>query len=109
MICVQFIINNCVIICFTFAARILVIVQWQTGSIKISVSISEKFNISKKQTILLFFQNIIPTKCTALDFERYIQENKTLLLNDPLREILLYPTDDVSVSVIYICTILSAF
>ncbi|XP_049871737.1 dedicator of cytokinesis protein 9 [Pectinophora gossypiella] len=42
------------------------------------------------------YENIIPTKCSALDFERYIQENKTLLLNDPLRDILLYPSDDVS-------------
>ncbi|KAJ2944618.1 hypothetical protein O0L34_g3971 [Tuta absoluta] len=42
------------------------------------------------------YENIIPTKCTALDFERYITENKTLLLNDPLRDILLYPSDDVS-------------
>ncbi|XP_075992073.1 dedicator of cytokinesis protein Ziz isoform X1 [Anticarsia gemmatalis] len=42
------------------------------------------------------YENIIASKCTALDFEQYIQENKTLLLNDPLRDILLYPTDDVS-------------
>ncbi|XP_052757821.1 dedicator of cytokinesis protein 9 isoform X1 [Galleria mellonella] len=42
------------------------------------------------------YENIIAKKCTALDFEDYIQENKTLLLNDPLRDILLYPTDDVS-------------
>lgn len=43
-------------------------------------------------------QNIIAKKSTALDFENYIQDNKTLLLNDPLRDILLYPSDDVSVS-----------
>ncbi|KAL0894603.1 hypothetical protein ABMA27_013165 [Loxostege sticticalis] len=42
------------------------------------------------------YENIIVNKCTALDFERYIQENKTLLMNDPLRDILLYPPDDVS-------------
>ncbi|XP_045515392.1 dedicator of cytokinesis protein 9 [Pieris brassicae] len=42
------------------------------------------------------YGNIITTKCTVLDFEQYIQENKTLLLNDPLRDILLYPSDDVS-------------
>ncbi|XP_026738501.1 dedicator of cytokinesis protein 9 isoform X2 [Trichoplusia ni] len=42
------------------------------------------------------YENIIAKKCTALDFEQYIQDNKTLLLNDPLRDILLYPTDDVS-------------
>ncbi|XP_013200563.1 dedicator of cytokinesis protein 9 isoform X1 [Amyelois transitella] len=42
------------------------------------------------------YENVMVNKCTALDFERYIQENKTLLLNDPLRDILLYPTDDVS-------------
>ncbi|GBP59741.1 Dedicator of cytokinesis protein 9 [Eumeta japonica] len=42
------------------------------------------------------YENVITSKNTALDFEKYIQENKTLLLNDPLREILLYPSDDVS-------------
>ncbi|XP_028029187.1 dedicator of cytokinesis protein 9 [Bombyx mandarina] len=42
------------------------------------------------------YENIIARKCTALDFEQYIQDNKTLLLNDPLRDILLYPTDDIS-------------
>ncbi|CAH0700754.1 unnamed protein product [Spodoptera exigua] len=42
------------------------------------------------------YENIIAKKCTALDFEQYIQDNKTLLMNDPLRDILLYPTDDVS-------------
>ncbi|XP_072936312.1 dedicator of cytokinesis protein 9 [Epargyreus clarus] len=42
------------------------------------------------------YENIASNKCTILDFERYIQENKTLLLNDPLRDILLYPSDDVS-------------
>ncbi|KAL4715192.1 hypothetical protein ACJJTC_012239 [Scirpophaga incertulas] len=41
------------------------------------------------------YENIV-SKGTALDFERYIQDNRTLLLNDPLRDILLYPTDDVS-------------
>ncbi|XP_061379186.1 dedicator of cytokinesis protein 9 isoform X2 [Danaus plexippus] len=42
------------------------------------------------------YENVLSTKCNVLDFEKYIQENKTLLLNDPLREILLYPSDDVS-------------
>ncbi|XP_041973645.1 dedicator of cytokinesis protein 9 [Aricia agestis] len=42
------------------------------------------------------YENILANKCTVLDFEKYIQENKTLLLNDPLRDILLYPSDDVS-------------
>lgn len=46
------------------------------------------------------FQNIITNKSNVLDFEKYIQENKTLLLNDPLRDILLYPSDDVSVSIV---------
>lgn len=56
---------------------------------------------------LNLFQNIIAKKCTALDFEQYIQDNKTLLLNDPLRDILLYPTDDVSVSLI-VCFLLQS-
>ncbi|XP_045766053.1 dedicator of cytokinesis protein 9 isoform X2 [Maniola jurtina] len=42
------------------------------------------------------YENVLSNKTTALDFEKYIQENKTLLLNDPLRDILLYPSDDVS-------------
>ncbi|XP_050362245.1 dedicator of cytokinesis protein 9 [Nymphalis io] len=42
------------------------------------------------------YENVLSNKCNVLDFEKYIQENKTLLLNDPLRDILLYPTDDVS-------------
>ncbi|XP_073941513.1 dedicator of cytokinesis protein Ziz isoform X2 [Choristoneura fumiferana] len=42
------------------------------------------------------YENIIAKKSSALDFENYIQDNKTLLLNDPLRDILLYPSDDVS-------------
>ncbi|KAG6459344.1 dedicator of cytokinesis protein 9 isoform X2 [Manduca sexta] len=42
------------------------------------------------------YENIIANKSNALDFEKYIQDNKTLLLNDPLRDILLYPSDDVS-------------
>lgn len=49
---------------------------------------------------MYLFQNVLSTKSNVLDFEKYIQENKTLLLNDPLREILLYPSDDVSVSIL---------
>lgn len=33
-----------------------------------------------------------------IDFEEYIWKNKTLLQNDPHRELLVYPSDDVSVS-----------
>lgn len=33
-----------------------------------------------------------------IDFENFILKNKTLIQNDPQRELLLYPTDDVSVS-----------
>lgn len=32
-----------------------------------------------------------------LDFESYILKNKTILQNDPQRELLLYPADDISV------------
>ncbi|CAG9099870.1 unnamed protein product [Plutella xylostella] len=51
---------------------------------------------SKEEKIGTQYENIIPSKCTALDFETYITENRTFLLNDPLRDILLYPADDVS-------------
>ena len=33
-----------------------------------------------------------------INFEDYISKNKTLLQNDPHRELLVYPSDDVSVS-----------
>lgn len=33
-----------------------------------------------------------------IDFENFVLKNKTLLQNDPQRELLLYPQDDVSVS-----------
>lgn len=32
-----------------------------------------------------------------MDFEKFVTDKKTILQNDPLREILLYPHDDVSV------------
>lgn len=34
-----------------------------------------------------------------IDFESFILKNKTLMQNDPQRELLLYPPDDVSVSI----------
>ncbi|XP_063232760.1 dedicator of cytokinesis protein 9 isoform X1 [Bacillus rossius redtenbacheri] len=37
-----------------------------------------------------------PLLVEPLDFETFILKNKTLLQNDPQREILLYPSDDVS-------------
>lgn len=33
-----------------------------------------------------------------VDFENFVLKNRTLLQNDPQRELLLYPPDDVSVS-----------
>lgn len=33
-----------------------------------------------------------------IDFENFVYKNKTLIQNDPQRELLLYPNDDVSVS-----------
>lgn len=33
-----------------------------------------------------------------IDFEAFIAKNKTLIQNDPQRELLIYPADDVSVS-----------
>lgn len=33
-----------------------------------------------------------------IDFENFVLKNKTLLQNDPQRELLLYPQDDISVS-----------
>lgn len=58
--------------------------------------------------ITLFINNVLiilfcfwQQKCfqvDPLDFEDYITKNQTVFLNDPQRELLLYPSDDVSVS-----------
>ncbi|XP_046588426.1 dedicator of cytokinesis protein 9 isoform X5 [Neodiprion lecontei] len=37
-----------------------------------------------------------PHLVDPIDFENFVQKNKTLLQNDPQRELLLYPQDDVS-------------
>lgn len=34
-----------------------------------------------------------------LDFEDYVVKNQTVFQNDPQRELLIYPSDDVSVSI----------
>lgn len=34
-----------------------------------------------------------------LDFEDYVAKNQTVFQNDPQRELLIYPSDDVSVSI----------
>lgn len=39
-----------------------------------------------------------PALVEPIDFESYILKNKMLIQNDPQRELLLYPPDDVSVS-----------
>lgn len=39
-----------------------------------------------------------PLLVEPIDFENFILKNKTLIQNDPQRELLLYPNDDVSVS-----------
>jgi len=43
------------------------------------------------------FQNK-PLVVEPIDFEAFIAKNKTVIQNDPQRELLIYPTDDVSVS-----------
>lgn len=48
--------------------------------------------------IFFFFQNK-PHLVEPLDFESFIIKNKTVLQNDPQRELLLYPPDDISVSI----------
>lgn len=39
-----------------------------------------------------------PLVVEPIDFEAFIAKNKTLIQNDPQRELLIYPADDVSVS-----------
>lgn len=41
-----------------------------------------------------------PQLVEPIDFENFIQKNKTVLQNDPQRELLLYPPDDISVRII---------
>lgn len=36
-----------------------------------------------------------------IDFEGFVAKNKMLIQNDPQRELLIYPNDDVSVSLMY--------
>lgn len=45
----------------------------------------------------VFLQNK-PVLVEPIDFESFMVKNKTLIQNDPQRELLLYPNDDVSVS-----------
>lgn len=47
-----------------------------------------------------FFQNK-PHLVEPIDFENFVLKNKTLLQNDPQRELLLYPQDDVSVRFLF--------
>jgi hypothetical protein len=46
--------------------------------------------------ILIYLQSK-PIIADPIDFEGFILKNKTLIQNDPQRELLLYPNDDVSV------------
>lgn len=39
-----------------------------------------------------------PLAVQPIDFESFVARNKTLIQNDPQRELLIYPNDDVSVS-----------
>ena len=41
-----------------------------------------------------------PQLVEPIDFETFILRNKTVLQNDPQRELLLYPSDDVSVCIV---------
>jgi len=52
-----------------------------------------------KLTCLFVLQNK-PQLVEPIDFETFIVRNKTVLQNDPQRELLLYPSDDVSVCII---------
>lgn len=49
-------------------------------------------------TFLSFYLQSKPLVVEPIDFEAFIAKNKTLIQNDPQRELLIYPADDVSVS-----------
>lgn len=40
-----------------------------------------------------------PIIVEPIDFEAFVVKNRTLIQNDPQRELLLYPNDDVSVRI----------
>lgn len=48
----------------------------------------------------VFFLQNKPQLVEPIDFESFILKNKTLLQNDPQRELLLYPPDDISVCIL---------
>lgn len=63
-------------------------------------SISNNFHFCSAILLLCslyVFQNK-PVAVDPIDFESFISKNKTLIQNDPQRELLLISTDDVSVS-----------
>lgn len=39
-----------------------------------------------------------PRLADPIDFEEFVSKNKVMLNNDPLRELLMYPVDDITVS-----------
>lgn len=43
-----------------------------------------------------------PQLVEPIDYETFIQKNRTILQNDPQRELLLYPQDDVSVIALFV-------
>lgn len=51
----------------------------------------------------IYFQSK-PVIADPIDFEGFVSKNKTLIQNDPQRELLLYPNDDISVSNHYLNT-----
>lgn len=63
------------------------------------------FALNFPKTYRFLLQNK-PQLVEPIDFENFILKNKTLLQNDPQRELLLYPPDDISVSA-FVCLRLS--
>jgi hypothetical protein len=61
------------------------------------------------ELISVFVLQNKPQLVEPIDFETFILKNKTLLQNDPQRELLLYPSDDVSVSIIKLLIITMNF
>lgn len=62
--------------------------------------ISELFaNVSQFNYLQIYFHlQSKPIIADPIDFEGFVLKNKTLIQNDPQRELLMYPNDDVSVS-----------
>lgn len=62
-----------------------------------NIIVEKRYCVSKTNKIfLIYFLQNKTQLIEPIDFENYILKNKTVIQNDTHRELLLYPSDDVS-------------